>query len=76
VSLLIGSALERRPRLVHMDPSGAGVETLATAIGRGAAIALEGLENRYRKMRLSDAERLVPELLGRDTPTEVAQIRP
>src|SRR2546426_12386459 len=36
VSLLIGSLIDRRPRLFHMDPSGAAVEKLATAMGRGA----------------------------------------
>ena len=76
VALLIGSALERKPRLVHMDPSGAAVEKLATAMGRGAAAILESLESRYRKMRLSDAERLTPDLFGRDVPTEVLLVRP
>src|SRR2546426_1818789 len=36
VSLLMGSLMDRRPRLFHMDPSGAAVDKLATAIGRGA----------------------------------------
>lgn len=74
VALLIASALDRRPRLVDVDPSGAVVETLATAMGHGAPAALEVLEAKYRKMRVSDAERLVPELFGRDTPTETARV--
>src|SRR3990170_3268390 len=73
VALLIASALDRRPRLVDVDPSGAVVETLATAMGHGASAALEVLEAKYRKMRVSDAERLVPELFGRGTPTETAR---
>jgi len=76
VSLLVGSALDRKPRLVHMDPSGAAVEKLATAMGRGAQTALEILENRYRKMRLSEAEKLIPDLMGRDTPTEIVRVAP
>ncbi len=76
VSLLLGSVLDRKPRLVQMDPSGAGVERLATAMGRGASTALEILQDRYRKMRLADAERLVPELFGRGTPTETLRISP
>jgi 20S proteasome alpha/beta subunit len=76
VSLLLGSVLDRKPRLVHIDPSGATVEKLATAMGRGAQTALEVLENRYRKMRLAEAEKLLPDLMGRDTPTEVVRVSP
>jgi len=76
VSMLVGSALDRKPRLVLLDPSGAAVEKLATAMGRGAQGANEVLEARYRKMHLSEAERLIPELMGSDTPTELARIAP
>ena|SRR2546426_2782489 len=74
VALLIGSVLDRRPRLVHMDPSGAGVESFATAMGRGSGTALDVLDARYRKMRLSDAERLLPEVFGREIATEVVRL--
>ena len=74
VAFLIASALDRKPRLVEVDPSGAIVEALAAAMGHGAPAALEVLEAKYRKMRVSDAERLVPEMFGRDTPTEIARV--
>ncbi len=74
VALLIASALDRKPRLVEVDPSGAVVESLAAAMGQGAPAALKVLEAKYRKMRVSDAEKLVPELIGRDTPTEIVRV--
>src|SRR5213594_2428801 len=70
VAFLIASLLDRRPKLIYMDPSGAAVETFGTAMGRGATAARELLESRYRKMRLSDAERLLVDLFGRETPIE------
>lgn len=73
-AFLLGSVLDRKPRLVYLDPSGAAVETLGMAMGRNATTAQELLEARYTKMRLADAERLVPELFGRETPTEVARV--
>jgi len=76
VALLVASLLDRRPRLVEVDPSGATIESLAAALGRGSAAALKVLEERYRKMRLSEAERLVPLLLGRDVPSEVVRVQP
>src|SRR3990170_3184298 len=76
VALLVASLLDRKPRLVEVDPSGATIESLAAALGRGSAAALKVLEERYRKMHLSDAERLVPNLLGRDTPSEVVRVQP
>lgn len=75
VALLIASALERKPRLFYADPSGAVVERLAVASGRGAASALAVLESRYRKMRLADAERLLPEIFGRQQETEVVRVQ-
>lgn len=74
VALLLASVLERRPRLFYLDPSGAAVESLATAMGRGAPTALQALETKYRKVRLADAERWMPELLGRDTPVEMFRL--
>jgi len=73
VSTLLGSALDKRPRLFHVDPSGAVVERYAAAIGRNAPAALELLESRYRKLRLSEAEKLVPELLGREVAAEIVR---
>jgi len=43
-------------------------------MGRGATAARELLESRYRKMRLSDAERLLVDLLGRETPFESLRV--
>lgn len=74
VAFLVASVLDRKPKLVYVDPSGATVETFAMAMGRGAKAAREILESRYRKMRLSDAERLGIELFGRDTPTESVRV--
>lgn len=74
VAFLAGSILDRKPRLVYLDPSGAAVESLAMAMGRGAKAAQGVLESRYKKLRLAEAERLIPELFGRDTPTEVARV--
>src|SRR2546428_743002 len=76
VSLLVASAIDRQPRVAHMDPSGAVLAKLRPSVGRGAETALEFLENRYRKMHLSDAEKLVPDLMGRDTATEVLRVEP
>ncbi len=75
-AFLVASVLDRRPRLFDVDPSGAVVEKFAAALGVGAPAALEILETRYRKMRLSDAEKIVPDLFGRDTPTEVLRVSP
>src|SRR5439155_4128628 len=74
VAFLIASLLDRRPKLIYMDPSGAAVETFGTAMGRGATAARELLESRYRKMRLSDAERLLVDLFGRETPIESLRV--
>ncbi len=73
-AFLLASLLDRKPRMLYADPSGAVVETLATAMGRGATEAREILDSRYRKMRLSDAERLVPDIFGRETPTELLRL--
>jgi 20S proteasome alpha/beta subunit len=75
VAFLVASLLDRKPRLVEVDPSGATIESFAAALGRGSAAALKVLEERYRKMRLSEAERLVPLLLGRDVPSEVVGVQ-
>jgi proteasome alpha subunit len=74
VAYLVATVLDRKPRLAYLDPSGATADYLATAMGRGATAAQEILESRYKKMRLADAERLIPDLFGRDTPTEVARV--
>jgi len=74
VALLLASVLDRKPRLFHVDPSGAVVETFATALGRGARAAVEVFEQRYRKMRISDAEKLIAEIFGREVPTEVVRV--
>ncbi len=74
VAFLLASVLDRKPRLAYVDPSGAVVESFATAMGRSAPAALEVLEARYRKMRVADAEKLVPEMFGRETPTEIARV--
>ena len=76
VALLLASVLDRKPRLFQMDPSGAAVETFATAIGRGAQTAMEALETRYRKTRLADAEKLLPDLFGKETLTEALRVVP
>ena len=76
VAFLVASLLDRKPRLVEVDPSGATIESFAAALGRGSAAALKVLEERYRKMRISEAERLVPLLLGRDVPSEVVRVQP
>ena len=74
VAFLIASLLDRKPKLTYMDPSGAAVETFGTAMGRGATAARELLESRYRKMRLADAERLLVDLFGRETPIESLRV--
>jgi len=74
VAFLIASLLDRKPKLIYMDPSGAAVETFGAAMGRGAPAAREILESRYRKMRLSDAERLLADLFGRETPIESLRV--
>jgi 20S proteasome alpha/beta subunit len=74
VALLVASVLDRKPRLVEVDPSGATCESHAAALGRRSREVLEVLEERYRKMRVSDAERLVPDLLGRETPADVLRV--
>src|SRR5436309_2650947 len=56
------------------DASGAAVETFGAGVGRGATAARELLESRYRKMRLSDAERLLVDLFGRETPIESLRV--
>src|SRR5947209_11823670 len=56
VAFLIASLLDRKPKLIYMDPSGAAVETFGTPKGRGTPAAREILESTYRKMRLSDAQ--------------------
>jgi proteasome alpha subunit len=73
VAFLVASMPDRKPRLAYLDPSGATLDYLATAMGRGATAALEFLESRYKKMRLGDAERLIPSLFG-DIPTELGQV--
>jgi proteasome alpha subunit len=74
VAFLVAAVLDRKPRLTYLDPSGATVDVLAAAMGRGATAAQEILESRYKKMRLADAEQLIPDLFGRDTPTELARV--
>lgn len=74
VAVLLASALDRKPRLYYVDPSGTVVENLAAVMGRGEEATTERLEARYRKMRLSDAERLVPDLLGRETRAETVRV--
>src|SRR3989442_3287393 len=74
VAFLIASLLDRRPKLIYMDPSGAAVETFGTAMGRGGTAARELLESRYRKMRLSDAERLLVDLFEPETPIESLRV--
>ena len=49
VAFLVGSLLDRKPRLTYVDPSGAVVEAFGMAMGRRAAAAREVLEGRYRK---------------------------
>ncbi|MBI4415616.1 MAG: hypothetical protein HY557_01360 [Euryarchaeota archaeon] len=75
VVVLLASALDRKPRLVEFDSSGTAVESLGVAVGRGAVAASDALEARYRKMRLSDAEKLLPEIFGRGTEVEVARVQ-
>lgn len=74
VSLLLASTIDRRPRLFHIDPSGAALESLATAVGRGASAALSMLDTRFRRMRLVEAEKLLPDLLGRETKTHIVRL--
>src|SRR6266508_3475858 len=73
-AFLLASVLDRKPRMAYVDPSGAVVESFAMAMGRGAAGARAILESRYRKMSLADAERLIPEIFGRETSTELLRL--
>jgi len=75
VGILLASVLDRRPRLVEIDPSAATVESFGAALGRGAASALEILEARYKKMRIQDAEKLLPSLFGRDVRFESLRVQ-
>ncbi len=74
VAFLLASVLDRKHRMAYVDPSGAVVESFAMAMGRGAAGARAILESRYRKMSLADAERLIPEIFGRETSTELFRL--
>src|SRR2546427_324389 len=50
------------------------VEYARESAARGGTAARELLESRYRKMRLSDAERLLVDLFGRETPIESLRV--
>ena len=75
VAVLLASVLDRKPRLVEIDPSAATVESYAGAVGRGSVAAIEVLESRYKKMRVSDAERLLPIVFGRDVAFESVKVQ-
>lgn len=66
VAILLASVLDRKPRLVEIDPSAAVIESLAAALGRGSTKAIEVLESRFKKMRVADAEKLLPAVFGRE----------
>lgn len=73
-SLLVASLLDRKPRLVLVDPSGATVEELAAAIGLRGEEVLAILESKYRRMKLADAEKLLPELFGKGVAFEALKL--
>lgn len=75
VAILLASVLERRPRLVEIDPSAAAIESFAAVLGRGSKAAIEVLERRYKKMRIAEAEKLLPLLFGRKIPYESMKVQ-
>src|SRR5206468_2786820 len=78
VAFLIASLLDRRPKLIYMDPSGAAVETFGTAMGRGGTSSRGPSRRCPPRRRAGAAQRpqLAPERPRESRPRRRSTTRP
>ena len=65
VGLVIGTTFDR-PRIFEVDASGATAEYSAVAIGNGYDKAMKKLADKYDRMTIKNAGKLMPDILGKD----------